>query len=50
MIKESIQKLIKKLRGTRCYNLENLPLDFDANYYFKLNPDVAEYGLNPFQH
>ena len=50
MIKESIQKLIKKLRGTRCYNLENLPLDFDANYYFKLNPDVAEHGLNPFQH
>lgn len=48
--KTSLKGLLKQLKGSDRVDVSALPLDFDAEAYLALNPDVAESGFNPYWH
>lgn len=45
-----LRSLVKRLKRFHEVDVTELPLDFNAEVYLELNPDLAESGLNPFWH
>ena len=48
--KTFFESLLQPLMRFGRFQLARLPLDFDAQTYLELNPDLAERQINPFEH